>query len=185
MKLDAIRPKMLAAVAAVIIVIVTAGIFVAKKLAPSTEKDVQWKTYTDASYEFSLKFPDSWSFTSVEPEDEDILASYILTDPSVITPQQEQQVLAAVHVNTRPYIQVVNRVESDLVAVSCETVTIRTADGKEVTGTRYTGNKEILTNPMDATVIPMSGRTLVVYSLSNSELYTEILNIVASTITLE
>ena len=111
MKLDAIRPKMLAAVAAVIIVIVTAGIFVAKKLAPSTEKDVQWKTYTDASYEFSLKFPDSWSFTSVEPEDEDILASYILTDPSVTTPQQEQQVLAAVHVNTRPYIQVVNRVE--------------------------------------------------------------------------
>lgn len=165
-------------------ILIAIGVFYFVGNDKTPTQPASWETYTDPSYDFSLKFPESWTFTKVDPEDSDIIASYVLTDPSTTTAQQKPEVLAAVHVNTRPYIQVVTRVESDILAVSGETITLKTADGKQIQGTRYKGNAELLPNPMDATVIPLSDRTLVIYVLSNSDIYTEVLNAVASTVTL-
>ena len=80
MRLPYIRLKLLIG-GILVFILIAIGVYYFLGRDETAIQPASWETYTDPSYKFSLQFPEPWTLTSVTPDNEDVVASYILTDP--------------------------------------------------------------------------------------------------------
>jgi hypothetical protein len=118
----------------------------------------KWKTYQIPTYEVSFTHPPEWEIKEEQPVNQDTEASYKITDPLSATAFGTPLLLAQIDISTRTYPQILDRIKSDTHATTGETIQL-----EGIQGMRFRSDPRISEQTMEATVLPLGERTIIIY----------------------